>query len=304
MFHGLIWIIATGVSWASISAVMSNVARYRVPTFLFYSIGAVLTAVMAWVFLVDWRAAVNMPLGDFLIAAPAFLIPGLINVVSQAVMVRTLKLGHNGLSVAIRNCAGTVPFMVGFLFLDARVYWFNWVGLLLITSGFVLITLSRKKSASDKKTGFSMKWLMFALASMMLSGTFQTFNTLATMKFNTVVKLGMATPLLMTCCAAGYISAFLIWQRDSLKIWGFSGQVLRYAAVWAVLALLSYYFMFKTLDVMRDINAAALVFPTVMGVNVCCFFTYSKFKLREPYTFVNICCLLMCLLGVVMLSVR
>jgi uncharacterized membrane protein len=250
--------------------------------------------------------ASKLSLGDFYAAVPYFLIPGIINVASQAVMVRTLKLGHNGLSVAIRNCAGLVPFSVGVFFLGSTVKWFNSIGLLIIITAFIMIALSKKNNSSNPSGHqlFSFKWLLFAAASTLLSGTFQTFNTLSTVKFNYMVKSGMATPLLMSCCAFGYITALLLWQRDAVKTINISGKVWRYAVLWAVLALLSYFFMFKTLDIMRSLNAAALVFPTIMGINVSCFFIYSKFKLREPYTLTNICCLIMCLLGVILLSLR
>lgn len=305
MFAGLLWVIATGLTWASISAVMSNVARCRVPTFLFYSIGATLTAILGWILLVDWQAAARLPLRELLIAAPLFMLPGLVNVASQTVMVQSLKLGHNGLSIAIRNCAGIVPFTVGLLFLNATVRWFNWIGLLLITVGLILIALSKKSSGNrTSKTVFTLKWLIAAAGSMLLSGTFQTLNMLSTVKFNTIVKIGMATPLVMTCCALGYIAAFLIWQRKSLAGGSFTGAVWRYAGVWAVLALLSYYFMFAAIDAMRAANATALVFPTVMGINISCFSVYSKIKLHEKYTALNIGCLVLCLLGVILLNLR
>ena len=305
MFTGLLLVIATGITWATISAVMSNVARYRVPTFLFYSIGASLTAICGWIFLVDWQAAVQLPLRELLIAAPLFMLPGLVNVASQTVMVQSLKLGHNGLSIAIRNCAGIVPFTAGLLFLHATVRWFNWIGLLLITLGLILIALGKKSTGNQSSTPvFSLKWLIAAAGSMLLSGTFQTLNMLSTVKFNTIVKIGMATPLVMTCCALGYIAAFLIWQRKSLTDGSFTGAVWRYAGVWAVLALFSYYFMFAAIDAMRATNTTALVFPTVMVINISCFSVYSKIKLHEKYTVLNICCLVLCLLGVILLNLR
>ena len=84
----------------------------------------------------------------------------------------------------------------------------------------------------------------------------------------------------------------------------FSAQVWRYAIIWAVLAVFSYYFMFEAINAMRKIDAAALVFPMVMGLNVSGFSIYSKIKLREPYTPVNIACLILCLTGVILLSLR
>ncbi len=300
MYLGLFLALCTGLSWASISAIMSNVAKYRIPTFLFYTMGATFTAAVSWIFMVNWQMAVNLSASKILVAVPCFLLPGAVNVLSQTVMVHTLKTGHNGISIAIRNCGGTVPFLVGYFFLGNKVTVLNFVGMVMIFTGLTLIATGCKNN-NDKTYKFSSAWLIAATASMLLSGTFQTLNTLITGKFPYIIECGMATPLIMSSCSAGYAIAYICSEKQTPAS-GISGDVCKYALLWGIMALLSYFFMFKTLDVMGKHNVSALVFPLVMGVNVSMFFVYSKIRLREPYSMRNVISLLLCICGVIMLA--
>lgn len=304
MWLGLFLALCTGLSWASISAIMSNVARCRIPTFLFYTAGSAFTAAAAWIFMVKWQQVRNFSAGEIIMAVPFFLLPGIVNVLSQTVMVRSLKLGHNGISIAIRNCAGIVPFLIGYLFLDSRVTVVNFLGMFLIFTGLILIAAGCEKTNGNlKSSGFSRIWLITAAGSMLLSGTFQTLNTLVTGKFPHIIECGLATPLLMSSCCAGYATVYFRSEKENSAA-VFSRKVWKYAICWGVMALFSYFFMFRTLTVMGAYQASALVFPLVMGINVSAFFIYSKLHLHEPYSVRNIISLLICICGVIMLAWR
>lgn len=66
----------------------------------------------------------------------------------------------------------------------------------------------------------------------------------------------------------------------------------------------SYFFMFRALDCMNKIGGTALVFPIVIGVNITAFSLYSRFRLRERYTPLTLCSLLLCVSGIIVLTLK
>ena len=56
MAAGILFAVLTGLTWALISMTMSVVARHKISVFLFYWIGNTAAALIAWIFVPDWRS--------------------------------------------------------------------------------------------------------------------------------------------------------------------------------------------------------------------------------------------------------
>ena len=105
MFSALLWTLITALFFATISATISFLARDRMSSFNFFTIVNLAASLIAWIVLPDWSMASQVDWGMLF----AFtLITGGVNTASQAMLVLTLKLGHNGLTVAIRNLAAVI----------------------------------------------------------------------------------------------------------------------------------------------------------------------------------------------------
>ena len=273
---------------------MSMVARYRISVFLFYWIGNGIAAVIAWLAFPEWNA-LKTAYGTALVTLSGLIfLAGFVNVASQAMMVLTLKLGHNGISIAARNCAAVIPFLVGVFVWHNKVGIDRFIGLAMVLTGMAFIVLSRTGSGKTSRDGISVKWLLAVAASFSFSGTFQLLNSLTARLTPETLETGLRIPLLLTSCAVGNCIAFAVsrkrQEKTSMPWYILPGM----AAAWSMLAIFSYFFMFRALDCMNKIGGTALVFPIVIGVNITAFSLYSRFRLRERYTPLTLCSLLLC----------
>ncbi len=300
----MIFAILTGLSWAGISIMMSTVARNRISVFLFYWIGNTISAVAAWLFMPDWSAFDKVSGKSLTTLILLLFFAGFVNVASQAVMVLTLKLGHNGISIVVRNCAAVIPFLTGVLLWNNRVGITGFIGLAMIFSGMAGIVLGRNATVNSPSGKVSLKWLIAVAASLALSGSYQLLNSFTARLSPETLETGIRIPLLLTSGATGNCIAFFL-SRKTEAITADAKKLLLWMTVgWSVLAIISNSFMFKTLDVMTSIGASALVYPIVIGVNIMTFSLYSRFRLKERYTWLAICSLLLCVSGIIFLTLK
>ena len=199
---------------------MSMVARYRISVFLFYWIGNGIAAVIAWLAFPEWNA-LKTAYGTALVTLSGLIfLAGFVNVASQAMMVLTLKLGHNGISIAARNCAAVIPFLVGVLVWHNKVGIDRFIGLAMVLTGMAFIVLSRTGSGKTSRDGISVKWLL--LTARLTPETLET---------------GLRIPLLLTSCAVGNCIAFAVsrkrQEKTSIPWYILPGM----AAAWSMLAI-------------------------------------------------------------------
>ena len=288
MAAGILFAVLTGLTWALISMTMSVVARHKISVFLFYWIGNTAAALIAWIFVPDWRSLRPLSFSALFPLLLLLTLAGFVNVASQAFMVLTLKLGHNGISIAVRNCAALIPFLIGVL------VWHNEVGLLNIAGLLMLLEAELRR--------VSWKWLLAVAASLGCSGAFQTLNSLTARLAPELLNTGLRVPMLLTSCALGNCVASLL-RGDMAQVRNGVPHVIPAMALgWSLTAIGSYYFMFRSLDSMNAAGASALVFPIVIGVNISPFSLYSKFRLKEPYSVLSVTSLLLCLFGIILLT--
>lgn len=302
MAAGILFAVLTGLTWALISMTMSVVARHKISVFLFYWIGNTAAALIAWIFVPDWRSLRSLSFSALFPLLLLLTLAGFVNVASQAFMVLTLKLGHNGISIAVRNCAALIPFLIGVLVWHNEVGLLNIAGLLMLLGGLVMIALGNRSNGEADLRRVSWKWLLAVAASLGCSGAFQTLNSLTARLAPELLNTGLRVPMLLTSCALGNCVASLL-RGDMAQVRNGVPHVIPAMALgWSLTAIGSYYFMFRSLDSMNAAGASALVFPIVIGVNISTFSLYSKFRLKEPYSVLSVTSLLLCLFGIILLT--
>lgn len=304
MLIGVILTILTGLTWAGISIMMSTVARYRISVFLFYWIGNAVAAVIAWLSFPEWNTLKTVSGDSLTILFLLLFFSGFVNVASQAMMVLTLKLGHNGISIAVRNCAAAIPFLAGVFLWHDKVALSGFIGLAMILSGMVCIVLGRQEKQKTSGNSVTVKWLFAVVMSLFFSGTFQLLNSLTARLSPETLDTGLRIPLLLTFCSIGNCIAFALSQKRKETFSNPRYLLPGMAATWSVLAIISYFAMFRALDIMNGIGASALVFPIVIGVNITTFSLYSRFRLRERYTKRTLCSLFLCVSGIIILTLK
>ena len=108
MLTALTFTILTGFSFASISMIVSRIARDRISFFQFFTVSNLTTSAAAWLLLPDWTLISGVDWTKLLLLTGSI---GVVNTASQAAFVSSLKWGHNGLSVAIRNTASMISML-------------------------------------------------------------------------------------------------------------------------------------------------------------------------------------------------
>lgn len=152
MLTALTFTVLTGFSFASISMIVSRIAGERISFFQFFTLSNLTASAAAWFLLADWSLFPEIDWGRALLLTGAV---GFVNTASQAAFVCSLKWGHNGLSVAIRNTASMISMFFAMIFLQEKISPVNFCGVfLVILSLGVIAFFSRKNTISpDLKNG-------------------------------------------------------------------------------------------------------------------------------------------------------
>ena len=117
MLTALVWTFVTALFFATISATLSFLARDKMSSFHFFTIVNLAASAIAWIVLPNWSMAGEV---NWLMLFLFILATGIVNTASQAMLVLTLKLGHNGLTIAIRNLAAVISMFFALIFLHER----------------------------------------------------------------------------------------------------------------------------------------------------------------------------------------
>jgi drug/metabolite transporter (DMT)-like permease len=114
----LFFTVLTGFSVASISIIVSQVAKDKISFFQFFAISNLLASVTAWLLFPNWALVSEVAWGKVLLITGSV---GIVNTTLQAATVCSLKWGHNGLSVAIRNTSSMISMLFALIVLNEKI---------------------------------------------------------------------------------------------------------------------------------------------------------------------------------------
>lgn len=298
MLEALIFTVLTGFSFASISVIVSRIARDKISFFQFYTLSNLTAAAAAWVLMPDWNLLSGVGWGRILLITGA---AGMVNTASQAAFVCSLKWGHNGLSATIRNSASVISMFFALFFLHETISIVNFSGVVLILLSLAVTAVFGKKNsfAADLK-----KWIPAVVGSMLLSGIYQILLTGTVLLSEHDRKAGIIIPCLLVSGACWNLLASLIEhgiRREKEKFYHFSAGEWKVLAVWAGAALLQYYLLLNALNRMREAGMAALTWPMLIGINVTAFSVFCRLKWKEKYPPATVIGMIGCVLGLIMI---
>lgn len=294
----LFFTAVTGLCFALISMIVSRIAREKISFFQFFTLSNLAASLCGWVLLVNWR---YIPDINWL---PVLLITGsvgLVNTASQAAFVCSLKWGHNGISVAVRNSASVISMFYALIFLHEKISMINLSGVIAVIVSLGVIAIFGKKSSvsSDLK-----KWIPAVCGSLLLSAGYQILLTNAVMLPENVAKSGAIIPCLMGFGSLGNLLASLIERtitRCREPFWHFNPTVWKVLAGWVAAALLQYYLLIHALSSMRNAAMSSLTWPMLIGVNVTAFSIFCRLKWKEKYPLSTVIGMVGCIFGLIMI---
>ena len=297
MFYALIWTLVTALFFATISATVSFLARDRMSSFHFFTIANLTASMVAWIVLPDWSMAGEVHWGMLF----AFtLATGIVNTASQAMLVLTLKLGHNGLTIAIRNLAAVISMFFALIFLHEKVSVVNFAGVGLIIVSLTLIAVFGKKNSVSPHLK---KWIPCVIIALLLSGAYQILLTGSLLLPETTRKAGVLTPALFAGCGISNLTVSLFELFSGKAEFGsgiFNRRNLTVTVCWVAAAILQYFALFKALDAMKKCGMAALAWPLIIGINTSFFAVFCRLRWKEKYPLTTIIGMLGCILGVIL----
>ena len=297
MFSALLWTLITALFFATISATISFLARDRMSSFNFFTIVNLAASLIAWIVLPDWSMASQVDWGMLF----AFtLITGGVNTASQAMLVLTLKLGHNGLTVAIRNLAAVISMFFALIFLHEKVSIVNFAGVAMIIVSLALIAVFSKKNSVSPDLK---KWVPCVIIALLLSGAYQILLTGSLLLPDATRRAGVLTPALFAGCGISNLAVSLFEVFSSKIKFGtgiFNRRTLTVAACWVAAAILQYFALFKALEAMKKCGMAALAWPLIIGINTSCFAVFCRLRWKEKYPLTTIIGMIGCILGVIL----
>lgn len=292
---GVLCLGATAVLWVAVGAVVSSSAKKGLNLAFIQGMTGVLLIL---------PAIPAFFLGDISISKAALIaLPaaGVLNYAVFFLMQKAMAAGPSGLTWAMVQSSFVMPFLMGTIFFREPCSLFRGIGIAVLISSMFLMGLSGKKG--DSGQGEKRVWLLFTFGSYLTAGLCQCCCTLPSY-FVTEQSAGIAN---MLCRVGvnftGAVLAFLFQGLCNHK--DFSGKgCWQGTAVFAASTLAATCCLFVGLDRMTAAGAGAVGYPVVMGLNITAFLIYTSFRLKERLSLASLLSVLLCLSGIVLLTIK
>ncbi len=298
MFTGLLLTLVVGLIWVLVGVVLTRVAATGTSVIGFYMIGCWLAAGFSWVFLVDWpvlRAGIPDRAGEL---AVWLGIAGTLNSLGQLLLVKAMNAGHKGVSWAMVQIAMLIPFLSALFFWQERLTLVGMAGITMLLLAIALLSRGRGVQIGESATVPVWKWLCFVLGALLLIGSSQACQAVPSHWAGWQDAGQLRVCLLATGGAvANTVWVLLMRQRITLP-------AIRYGALWAILAVFSYLFLFRALDHLTQAGMSCFVFPIGQATCMIGFALYSAWRLKEVFNLTVRCGLGCCLTGILLMAIR
>ncbi|MBO4646581.1 MAG: EamA family transporter [Lentisphaeria bacterium] len=298
MLTALSLTVLTGFCFASLSMIVSRIAHHRISFFQFFTVSNLTASAAAWILLPDWSLFSSIGWCKVLLITAAV---GLVNTMSQAAYVCSLKWGHNGLSAAIRNCASMISMFFALIFLHEKLRLINLSGVFLIILSLAVIAVFGKKNSISSQMK---KWIPAVICSLLLSGTYQCLLTATVVLPESDRKAGIIIPCLLFFCGMGNVLASgieYLCKKNDRTFFRFGSDVWKVLFCWSGVALLQYFLLIRALESMRGSGMASVAWPILICINVLVFSVFCRIKWKEKYPVTTIIGMAGCVAGLILI---
>lgn len=297
-------LIFVGLIWTTTGVVMGGVARHDVHVESMQCMSYLLGSLICLVLLPLYPSLEVS--GQFAwFAIGMYFLVGVLNYFVNVTMTAAMKRGPNSLVWAILQAGMIMPFIVGICFHDVQANAMRLVGMAAMIAALALISLD--KNDSSDTTGKS--WLLIAFVTFLIVGVQQTVATEPS--YYPETRSGIPTIYRCLALCGGNLVATIPYIFNIARKGGvegirdeFSGKWLWLFAITLQASILidKLFLSFKAMDIMARLGRGGVSYPVMVVSCIAGFTLYSMIILREKVTWRSAFGLLLCALGIVMLS--
>ncbi|WP_294437657.1 DMT family transporter [uncultured Victivallis sp.] len=297
MQSGILLLVLAGVCWVLIGVAISHAALKRENLKRIQADSAILCAIPA-VVLIGFGKGGTFP--AWWIVLLLFL-AGTTNYFTFLLMNRAMRYGPHGLVWSIIQSALVWPFLFGVICFGAVCSWLHVVGFLLILCGILAAGKAKNGTAENNNCPLSGKhWLRIALGAFVPAGLTQCINNFPSYLGNADTTPYVRGLLILLGTILGFTISVCFDRRAA------AGKV-----CWKSVLLLTganiascYFFFYRGLDLAAEAGAGAIGYPVTLGSCIAGFALYSVFILRERITIASASSFLLCLSGMIAMSIQ
>jgi len=309
MLTALIMLIFVGVIWTTTGIVMGGTARHDVHVESMQFISYLLGVVVCLALLPLYPApAVSGKLAWY--AFGMYFLVGVLNYFLNIAMAAAMKRGPNSLVWAILQAGMIVPFIIGICFHGEQAGFVRLTGMVAMLVALALISLDNDKgNHAEGGSAKGKSWLFIAFAAFLMVGVQQAVNTEPS--YNPVIRTGIPTIYRCLMLFGGNLVAALPYMltlagRGGVKavLDEFSGKWICIFAIALQASLLidKLFLSFRAMDMMARLGRGGVSYPVMVVSCIAGFTLYSMTILHEKVTWRSAIGLMLCALGIVMIS--
>ncbi len=295
MLLGISLMVLAGFGWVGVGCVVNHCASKKI-NLAAAQCGQALLCIACGVILAFFQPAAECAVRVKLLTFASLFLSGIGNFAAYELMSRAMKHGPSGIIWSLVQSALIFPFLVGVIFFGVELTPPRTAGMVILIVSILLLGAAKGNGGNDRE---SRTWLWIALAAFITAGITQiTTNLPSYFKEAEAVNPVIRTIWFQLGIAAGFAVTWL-FQRKNITFTG----VLKPAIVLGLLYIMLYFvLMFRGLDRLADAGAGSVGFPVMLGSCIVGFFCYSLVFLKEKATPAGIGGFLLCIAGIVMLS--
>ncbi len=309
MLTALIILIFVGMIWTTTGVVMGGAARHDVHVESMQFISYLLGVAVCLALLPLYPAPeVGGKLAWF--AFGMYFVVGVLNNFLNIAMAAAMKRGPNSLVWAILQTGMIVPFIIGICFHGEQAGFIRLTGMAAMLAALALISLDKDKGSHSEGDGSKGKsWLFIAFVAFLIVGVQQTVNTEPS--YYPEIRTGI--PIIYRCLAlfgGNWVAAFPYMLKTTFNggvkalrdefsgkwIWIFA------IALQASLLIEKLFLSFRAMDMMAKLGRGGVSYPVMVVSCIAGFTLYSMTILHEKVTWRSAIGLMLCALGIVMIS--
>lgn len=297
MLLGILLMVLAGMGWVGIGAVVSHCAAKKVNLAL-VQLGQTVLCLAVGIAVMLFQEPELCSGRTRLLAFGVLFLAGVGNFSAFELMNRAMRVGPNGVVWALAQSALIFPFLFGVIFYGVPLTLSRVVGVALIVGSIALFGMAKK--SAEEEASRSTRWLWLALGAFAAGGITQISANLPSY-LEGGMALGSVTRTVYL--QAGALAGFgLIWliNREKLEV---KGTLIPTLGLTAFYLAIFFGLLFRGLNLLAEAGAGSIGYPIMIGSCIIGFFLYSLTVLREKVTPFGMAGFLLCLGGVVTISI-
>ena len=301
MLMALTLLVLVGIVWTTTGVVMSCIARKGIAAEPMQC-ASFLIGSMACLALLPLYPSPDVKDSFAIFALGMYFLAGVLNFFLNTTMAAAMKRGPNSLVWAILQAGMLFPFIFGICFHDVQPKPLRLLGMVVMLIALALISISK----DDTSKASDNTWLLLSFLAFRIVGVQQIVAT----EPSYYVETRSGIPTIHRClalCLGNFVATLPSTLRLSFKegISVFKDKRLWLYALLLIASILfeKLFLFFKGIDMMAKLERGAISYPVMVISCIAVFSLYSIIILREKVTWKSATGLVLCTLGIVLVSI-